>query len=220
MEKKRTPLLIVNILIVLLTVLGVCITQLVRSDGLLIAEGLHNLKYFTVLSNILEGIASLVLAVRLIRLRRGRADGIPHWMYVLKLVSASAVAVTFFVVALFFGPWVGYGLLYRDANLFFHLVIPVLAMGEFVALDRFDSVTLGETALCAAPELLYGLGYLLNLLINGIGVWPDTNDFYGFTTWGWGVGFMIFAAILLLGWGAGCLLRLGSRAGRSEKTKS
>ena len=220
METRKTLLLISNIVIVLLTVLGVCITQFVTSDGLLAAEGLHNLKYFTVLSNILEGAASLILAVRLLRVRRGRAQGIPHGLYILKLVSASAVAVTFFVVALFFGPWVGYGLLYRDANLFFHLVIPVLAMAEFVLLDRFGSASFRETAWCPLPELLYGLGYLLNLLANGIGEWPDTNDFYGFTTWGWGAGFAIFAAILLLGWGAGCLMRLGNRAGRSEKNKA
>ena len=57
------------------------------------------------------------------------------------------------------------------------------------------------------PVLIYGAFYLGNILINGVGVWPDTNDFYGFVNWGLPVGIGIFAVILTATWGIACALR-------------
>jgi len=187
-------------------------------EGMLSDLGLRNMKYFTVLSNVFEAIVSLALAVCLARVRRGRAARVPHGVFLLKFLAAVTVAVTFLVVALFFGLWVGYRPLYLGANFWFHLVVPVLAMAEFVLFDRFDAVTLRETAWAPLPALAYGAVYTVNVLVNGAGSDPDANDFYGFVHWGYPVGFGIFAGILFTSWAAGCLLRLGNRAGRKEKS--
>lgn len=206
-----------NIAIVALVVFALCIMAFWdHADALLSSQGVGNLKYFTVLSNVFEGIMSLVLAVRLLRVRRGRAGGVPHALYLLKLLAAVTVTVTFMVVAVFFGPWVGYRPLYRDANFFFHLVLPLMAIAEFLFLDRFDRVSFRETLWAPLPALAYGLVYTANVVVNGPGEFPDANDFYGFTNWGWPAAFAIFAGILLLSWGAACFLRWGNGLGRNK----
>lgn len=60
----------------------------------------------------------------------------------------------------------------------------------------------------AIPTLLYAIGYMLNILINGIGgPWPYTNDFYGFLNWGWGGGIAVFFGVPLLSFGIACIFR-------------
>ena len=64
---------------------------------------------------------------------------------------------------------------------------------------------------------VYGTVYLTNILVNGTGVWPDTNDFYGFMNWGLPVGIVIFACIMLAIWGIACVLRtVQKRIGKDE----
>lgn len=206
-----------NVAIAAMTVIAWCIMAFWdHADALLEARGVDNLKFFTVLSNVFEGIVSLALAVRLLRVRRGRAEGIPHALYLLKLLAAVTVTVTFAVVAVFFGPWVGYRPLYRYANFFFHLVIPLAAITEFLFLDRFDRASFRETLWAPLPALVYGTVYTVNVVVNGPGEFPNANDFYGFTNWGWPAAFAIFAGILLLSWGAACFLRWGNARGRTK----
>lgn len=218
MKDKTRLLIICNIVLFAAVLFAWTVMAFFGEKGMLSDLGLRNMKYFTVLSNVFEGIASLVLAVCLVRMRNGRAACVPHGVFLLKYLAAVTVAVTFLVVAVFFGPLYGHRLLYQGANSWFHLVIPVLAMAEFVLLDRFDGVSLRETAWAPLPALVYGIVYTVNVLVNGAGYGPDSNDFYGFVLWGLPVGFGIFAGILLLSWAAGCLLRLGNRAGRKEKS--
>ena len=129
----------------------------------------------------------------------------PVWLMVLKLAAAAGVMVTFLVVACFFGPLYTYPVLYRGSNLWFHLIIPLLGMVEFCLLD--GEIPFRMTFLTGAPALVYGCFYMGNILINGKGQWPDTNDWYGFVNWGWGPAMVIFACIVLTNWGAACLLR-------------
>ena len=89
----------------------------------------------------------------------------------------------------------------------FHLLLPVTAMIEFIFIRR-KKIPFKFTVFAAIPTLLYGIGYLLNILINGIGgPWPDTNDFYGFLNWGWPVGIAIFTGIPLTAFAVACLFR-------------
>jgi hypothetical protein len=50
------------------------------------------------------------------------------------------------------------------------------------------------------PTAIYGSIYLVNILINGVGKWPNSNDWYGFVKWGLGVGILIFVVILFISW--------------------
>ncbi len=180
--------------------------------GTLSDTGVRSLRYFTVLSNLLCGVAALIhfcfLAVR------GDA---PRWVLRLSYVGAAAVGVTLMVVLLFLGPLYGYPAMLKGANLWFHLLIPLLAILDHILLEPGERPSLRETLLCLIPAFLYGTGYAANIAVNGVGAWPDTNDWYLFFRWGVPVGIVIYAVILLLNWGIALALRaLGWARARRE----
>ena len=226
---KKKIILFMNILIVAFTLLGLGI-MLYRNGAegeLLTSSGWANLKYFTVLSNIFCGIvAAIFMITQVLPSRKIATETVspvknpstyPAWIMTLKLAATAAVSVTFLVVACFFGPIYGYGMLYLGSNLFFHLIIPLLGMVEFCLLD--GDLPFRNTFLAGAPALLYGCVYLGNILINGKGEWPHTNDWYGFMNWGYGPAAMIFAGIVLTSWGVSCLLRKVNRLVASHGNK-
>lgn len=212
-ERKRKIAFILNLLVIAFAVIGTILMLFFRGNNEeLLAEGIENYKYFTVLSNEFCGIIAVVSLVWSLR-------GKPQPMLA-KLMAAAAVGLTFLVIIAFLGPMYGLLKMYRGANFFFHLILPLTAMAEFVLCPAE-----AETALCPAetaetatipfrwtlytmiPVAVYGAGYLGNCMINGIGEWPHTNDFYGFLNWGLPVGLVIFAGIMLAIWGIACVLR-------------
>ena len=204
--------MLLNVLIVVFAVAGTILMLFFRSnDPTLQAKGVANLKYFTVLSNEACGIVALVCLVQ--RLRGKRQPMLA------KLTAAAAVGLTFLTIAAFLGPLYGMLKMYHGANFFFHLVLPLTAMAEFVlssdeeveeestGTSESREIPFGWTFFSMIPVLAYGAAYLTNILVNGVGVWPDTNDFYGFVNWGLPVGIGIFAVLLLVTWGIACALR-------------
>lgn len=193
-QKQGRIAICFNMLIVIFTVIGLFIMLFRNADnGLLLSKGFHNLKYYTVLSNLFCGI---VAAGWLAGLRIPRV----------KLMAAAAVALTFFQIAAFFGPLYGYGKLYQGSNFFFHLIVPVLAMVEYVVTDQGEA-RFRDAVIAAVPTVVYGCLYLVNIGINGVGEWPDSNDWYGFLNWGLPVGIGIFAVIVLVNFALACVLR-------------
>lgn len=189
-SKKKTRR-IVNICLVVM-VAGAWLGMIVFGGGDLAARGIGSMKYFTVLSNILCGIAA---AIWLIQERKGRSESAER----LKYVAATAVALTFTVVIVFLGPLYGYLAMFEGANLWLHLIIPVTAIAEIIFLSD-AKYTRRDNDLAVIPPFLYGLVYLANILINGIGEWPDTNDWYLFFRWGYPIGIAIYAVIIIVTW--------------------
>ncbi len=190
-----------KVLLVLLVAFA-WVQMLSRAGGNLSSTGLRSLRYFTVLSNLLCGIAALVHLIALAR--RSVSPRVLRLSY----VGTVAVGVTLMVVLLFLGPLYGYRSMLEGANLWFHLVIPLLAILDHILLEQGDRPTFRDTLLAMLPSFLYGIGYAANLLINGFGgEWPDTNDWYLFFHWGTPVGIGIYIAILALTWGIALALR-------------
>ena len=222
---KRKVILGLNALIVVFSVigLGVMLQRNGGDGGLLSSGGWENLKYFTVLSNIFCGLVALGFLIWIIAARGGQPDReqvgagnqaekagkekgeYPRAVMAWKLMATVVVAVTFIVVAGFFGPIYGWLPLYRGSNLEFHLIVPVLAMIEFCLLE--GELPFRTTLLAGMPALVYGTVYLINILINGKGDWPNTNDWYGFMNWGFAVSIVIFAGIVAVSWGIAVFLR-------------
>jgi len=200
--RSKTELTL-NLVIVILTVVGVAFMLTGDpEEGALQASGIGNLKFYTVLTNIFCGVIALVCLVFILL---GKDTG---KIRVLKLAAVCGVAITFAVVAFMFGPLYGYPQFYKRGNLFFHLLLPLVAMVEFILVRR-PKMPFKHAVFAAIPTLLYGLGYMTNILINGMGgQWPDTNDFYAFLSWGWPVGIMIFAGITLTAFGVACVFRM------------
>ena len=146
-------------------------------------------------------VASVFLVFKILKKDTGK-------IRVLKLAAVVGVAITFAVVAFMFGPLYGFLQFYKRGNLYFHLLLPVTAMIEFIVVRR-KKMPFRYTVFAAIPTLLYAIGYLLNILINGLGgPWPDTNDFYGFLNWGWPGGIVIFTGIPLTAFGVACIFRV------------
>ena len=114
-----------NLLIVILTVISVLSFYTVGGEGNMTGMGSYCFRYFTVDSNILAAVVSLVLlALELGTLKSGSA--LPEWTLTLKAVGATAVGVTFFTVVLFLGPMMSYAAMFAGTNLFMHLITPLL----------------------------------------------------------------------------------------------
>ncbi len=181
------------------------------ANGALSSAGLTSLKYFTVLSNLLAGLGSLLSAIFMIKGARKKRL-LPGWLLYLRFVGAAAVSVTFLTVLLLLGPVYGHYRLYNGANLWFHLIIPLVSAAGFVLLRSGKSITLKGSLISAAPTVVYGMGYIANMLINGV----SGNDFYGFLTWGTPAGIGIFAFLIAMTWGVSLLLRLPHRGGTAR----
>lgn len=212
-KKNSTAEIILNIVIIVFTIVGIIFMLTGKpEEGALQATGIENFKFYTVLTNVFCGIVALIY-LSLILLRKNTDK-----LAVLKLAAVCGVAITFAVVAFMFGPLYGYPQFYKRGNLFFHLLLPVMAMAEFIVVKR-KRIPFLHTIIAAVPTLLYGIGYMLNILINGIGgPWPDTNDFYAFLSWGWPVGIGIFAGITITAFAVACLFRvISNRCSCSSK---
>ena len=202
-KEHKTFEIILNLIIVIFTVIGIILMLTSEAEeGALQSSGIENFKFYTVLTNVFCGIvASVFLVFEILKKDTEK-------IRVFKLAAVVGVAITFAVVAFMFGPIYGFLQFYKRGNLYFHLLLPVTAMIEFIFIRR-KKIPFKFTVFAAIPTLLYGIGYLLNILINGKGgPWPDTNDFYGFLNWGWPVGIAIFTGIPLTAFGVACIFRM------------
>lgn len=195
-------------LLVALTAIGLYKTLTGTNEGILIAYGAENLKYFTVDSNLLLGLVyllELILSAACIPEKNERVRLLTEQLL---YIATVAVALTFTVVAVFFGPSVGYAPLYQDANLYFHLIIPVLAIASYCLFHRGRFIPLWETSAALIPSMLYGAYYTVVLLLYGAH-FPET-DWYGFASGGI-VGSVISASgVFLVTWAMALLLRLAA----------
>ena len=183
--------------------------------GPLMAGGLFSLKFFTVLSNLLNGTICLIFAFRLMG-----SGWVTQSLKTWKLVGTSAAGLTFLTVMGFLGPVFGFQYMFNGSNFFLHLLLPVLSMLSFMLLERGARIPFRKTLWAMVPVAIYAVGYLGNILVQGVGDWPDRHDFYGFLTWGWPTGIVIAIGLALATWLLAIALRaLGGAAERRQRRR-
>ena len=154
--------------------------------------GLSSLKYFTIQSNLLSAVVSAACVVFYLRKPDKPLPGLLHGM---RLVATTGVALTFVTVEAFLSPALyGYASMHAGANLWFHLVLPLLAIVSFCVFEADRPLSVRWTFAAIVPMALYGVGYLANILANGI----PGNDWYGFTAWGMERTPIVFAVMALV----------------------
>ena len=158
-------------------------------------------RFFTVDSNVFMGIMALIFAVYEIRLLKEKVKEIPFILYILKLMATSAVGLTFVVVFTYLGPICKDGIItmLQNSNLFFHLIIPVLSMINFVVFERTNIIKFKHCLFGIIPMLLYAAYYLINCLIHSEnGIVSVEYDWYWFVQGGLWQAFIVVPVIFAI----------------------
>jgi len=129
-------------------------------------------RYFTTLSNALCAATALAMVICTL------LGEVPVVVQTLKYVGTCSVTVTFLTVMLFLGPATkDYKRLLSGANLFLHLICPVLAIVSWIAFEKHN-MSFYNVVFGTLPVVLYGAlyGYKVMLAPDG----RKWEDFYGF----------------------------------------
>ena len=204
---RKWMLLGMDLLIVGLVAYAWYVMMVKMGDGTLSGSGLNSLRYYTVLSNLLEGVAALLTVVFLALILAGKAKELPRWLTLLRYAGVTSVSLTFLTVMVYLGPVFGFNIMFNDANLYFHLLIPLLAIAEAVFLSG-EKLRFTDSFVAALPTLLYGIWYVINNLVNG----REGNDIYYLFHFGPAVSVLFFIGFMSVSWGLALLLRLTRQA--------
>jgi len=182
--KKIKISLVLNLLIVLfVSIATLCMflgIKFMPDKTLLQATKIEMFKFYTVDSNLLMGVISLILSIKEINLLKNKIETIPTSVYILKLVGTASITITFLVTLLFLAPQYGFYAMYNNSNLFFHLIVPLLALISFILFEKFDS-KYRYSLFGLIPVGLYSIYYGAMIFFHFDG--KDSllkYDFYGF----------------------------------------
>lgn len=190
-NKIKVVSIIWNFLVFAAVTSGI-ILMLFSSDGVLAANGAEMLKYYTVQSNLICALGALLSVIFLL------LNKYPKWLTFYKLITTSAVFLTFFTCVVYLGPLYGYGFIFAGANLFLHLIAPLLAIFQFIFDEPTVEMKFWHNYLSISTMAVYGLGYFINLIANN-GYGNIAYDWYGFGMFGLGIGvlfYLLMAAII------------------------
>ncbi len=216
MMTRRGISLVIHLIIVSV-VAYVWVSKILESGWMMPdGYGLSSLRTFTTLSNLFQGMASAMYAVsvgRSVILNRG---SIPRAVRVVKYAAAVSVTLTFLTVLFYLGPSrhdMADALFYGN-NRYFHFLIPILAATDQAVFDREGVLRWTDSLTAAAPTVIYGIFYWVNIAINGAGRGPYSNDWYGFLQFGYALAPVVYGIFILITWGIALLFRLPRRHGK------
>lgn len=195
---------ILNLLVFLLVVAGTIVMFTIGS-GALGNKGLTVFKYFTFQSNLFCGAVVFVYAYYQYLMIKGKKKEIPHVLKVFNHVAVTAVGVTFLVVVAFLAPGYGFDKMYNKANLFFHALVPLTAMVNYLFFEKETGLSFKWVTFCIIPCILYGLVYLI--VVASLNAYGNLEiDFYGFGKNGLGIGILNYFIIVSISYGIGVFL--------------
>jgi hypothetical protein len=129
-------------------------------------RGFSPLQYYTIDSNILGCISSLILVGAL--LIKGKT---PSWVHKLRYYATSCLAVTMAVVVFIIIPGAGFRtipeLLFQGTNLWMHTVCPLLSIVSFLIFEKESKLDVNQSIYALVPTFVYGI---ITLILNIIRV--------------------------------------------------
>ncbi len=188
--------IVINSLLIVLTIVAVFL-MFYGENGVLTASRWKAFRYFTVQSNLLVGIVSGISLFYLIFFK----DKYPLWLVICKLAAVTSVAVTFMTVMVYLGPLMGYDKVFLNANLFMHLIIPLLSIAHFILIEPKIEFKFIQTLYAIIPVSLYGIIYQINVAAHNDYGNIDGYDWYGFGTYGLGIGMLALIGTISMGFG-------------------
>ncbi len=212
---KRVKIsLVLNIIIVLFTLFAsVCMFTgfkfMSGKDVILQSANIGMLRFFTVDSNLFMCLIALIFTYFDFILLKKEIKEIPKYMYILKLMATTGVALTFVITFTYLAYIIDGGVivLIKNSNLFFHFINPVLSIITFMFFEKTNKLNFKDTFLGLVPMGLYAMYYLSNVLIHiNHGKVSPKYDFYWFAQSGLWTIFIVIPIIFLLTYGISFVL--------------
>ncbi len=202
MKKKVIFELVSNLVIFIMLIVSFVIIFATDEKNNLIEHDLSVFKYFTVDSNVFMGLMAFV-SLFFINKKT------PLIVSILKYVATCSVSLTFLTVMVYLGPLYGFPMMLAGANLFMHLLIPVLAIIHLFLLEpKMENYKFSYTIYSILPMILYGIGYLTNIAVhNGYG--DIRYDWYFFGQGGIWIGILMFFLMAAFSYVIGVALYFG-----------
>ncbi len=212
MNKVKVSI-VLNCLIVLMVLFATIVMmtgfEFMAHETPMTATKLSVFQFFTVDSNILVGIGSLLLMIEeILSLKKKRE--VRKFYYVFKYVGVVSVLLTLILTACFLAPFsiFGFFAFYQNSNLFFHFLIPVVSVISFVFFDRC-LLSFKDSFYSIIPMACYAIYYMGRVLPHvQNGKVSYTYDFYGFLRGGVYTIFYVVPIIFLLTYAIGFLVFL------------
>ena len=198
--------LIFAVVIVALVFVSVVINLLATPTVIVEEVGVKTFRMFTVLSNILVGVASAMTIPFAVDGIRKRNYHLPRWIVTLTYVSVNCISLTFLVALAVLSPRAGFAPIMTDGkNLFLHTIVPILAILSFLFVNAYHTVKFKTAFLAVLPVFVYAMVYLVSAIIIGEenGGWRDHYRFEELMPW-----YYILPIMLLFSFGVACLLRV------------
>ncbi len=180
-------------------------SMMFRGEGSLQQTGLGSLKYFTVDSNLLMGIAALGLLLEDAAVLQGRKDEVSAGAVRLCYAGTVSVALTFLVTVLFLTRIYGLWVLFVGANFWMHMVVPLLSVFMFAVLVHDHRLNRRDTAVSLIPLGIYSVYYVGMILKYGLE--DPRTDWYFFCFAGIQTLPLVLIIIFLVTLGTSLLLR-------------
>lgn len=201
-NRKEKIALTLNIVVFFMVLVGsiLCFGEIFVVKTKVVEHGIRLLKFFTLQSNILAGISSLVYIIFFI-IKRKKQKEIPFAVQILRYISCIDLILTFLVVALFLGFIVedGYFSLFVNANFFFHFAIPVINFVSFAFFENVLKLKFKHTFLGIIHVVLYAIFYITVVLLHfENGAVSIEYDWYAFAQAGLLIAFVCFFVVLLV----------------------
>lgn len=183
-KSKNIIVLIINLFIVISTIIIACIGINEGAGNGQLGEnmiGIGYFKAFTVDSNVLLGICSLVTSIFALKNIFMKEEQFPIWLEKFYLIGVTCVTLTFFTVLLFLAPDRAFNgenffIMYSGDMFFFHLINPILSMLCFCFFFNTKEIKRKSIFLTLIPVFIYSIIYLIMVVF--LERW---NDFYNFT---------------------------------------
>ena len=209
-QKKRNIISLLLNLFIFVAAFSSWIYMMIGDGSItLSSEGLGSLKYFTVLSNLYMGLIALINAIyRIIMISKNKK--MPLSVEILYLSGATSVLITFLVVVTVLAPrdaitGGSYFTMFKGANLFFHLIIPVLSILNFLFIEYDCNLEIKYIPFGVLPILSYGIFYILNFFTHWV-----SSEFGEVKTYDWygllGNGSFLHVALIFVGFFVGAYL--------------
>ena len=148
-------------------------------DLLILSTRFENFKFYTIDSNVLVLVSSLLLSIYEYRLLKGKIKEIPNNVYIFKMVSIVGISVTFIITLFFLTPMYGIYGMYNNTNLFYHFVIPIIAFINYFIYEKHEN-RYKYAIYGVIPMFLYSIFYITNILVHLEEGISFKYDFYGF----------------------------------------